>query len=44
MGAIHHVTPDLTSLSYIEPYNGQDHLEIDDGLGLSISHFGNSFI
>ena len=42
--AMDHVTSSLNHLSFPKPYNGQDHLTVDNGQNLSITHIGNSFI
>lgn len=40
IGITHHVTPDISSLSYINDYHGQDQLHVGDGNGLKISYTG----
>ncbi|KAM0072744.1 putative RNA-directed DNA polymerase [Helianthus debilis subsp. tardiflorus] len=41
-GSTHHVTPDLSSFEYSEPYNGGDNLFVGDGKALPILHIGSS--
>jgi len=36
-----HVTSNLNHLSFPKPYHGQDHLTIDNGQNLPITHLGN---
>jgi hypothetical protein len=37
-----HITPDLATLTDSTPYLGNDHLHIDNGKGLTISHIGHT--
>jgi len=39
--AINHVTSSLNSLSFPQPYNGQDQLIVGNGQNLPITHIGN---
>ncbi|KAF7143710.1 hypothetical protein RHSIM_Rhsim05G0062600 [Rhododendron simsii] len=43
-GATHHVTPDLSTITHSEPYQGVDQLRVGNGKGLSISNVGTSFL
>lgn len=43
-GASHHVTNDLTNLSFHGPYDGTDELIVGDGMGLKITHIGSTSI
>ena len=36
--------PDLVTLNDSTPYLGNDHLHVDDGKGLSISHIGHTML
>ena len=42
--ANHHVTSDLVSMTSLEPYRGNDHLHVGDGMGLTISNIAYSKI
>lgn len=43
-GATHHTTPNLSALSDVAPYAGNDHVLVGDGNRLSIQHNGSSFL
>ena len=43
-GANQHVTPDLATLTTLEPYLGNDNLHVGDGKGLPISHLSHTKI
>ncbi|KAJ4818128.1 hypothetical protein LUZ62_030694 [Rhynchospora pubera] len=40
-GATHHVTPDLNNLSSFVAFDGQDTLQIGNGMDMTITHIGN---
>ena len=42
--ATDHVTSSLNHLSFLKPYNGQDHLTVGNGQSLPITHIGNTLI
>lgn len=42
-GATHHVTSDINNISLFYAYEGNDHLQIGNGLGLPITHIGSFF-
>ena len=44
IGATHHITLDLSSLSITNDYSGNDQVQVANGQGLPISHTGSSFI
>ena len=43
-GATHHVTPNLSSLTHHDTYQGTDQLHVGNGKGLPIFNIGTSFI
>jgi len=42
--ATDHFTSSLNHISFPKPYNGQEHLTVENGQNLPISHIGNSLI
>ena len=40
--ANHHVTPDITSMTYAEPYLGNDQLQVGDGSGSAVQALSSS--
>ncbi|KAG7534176.1 Integrase catalytic core [Arabidopsis thaliana x Arabidopsis arenosa] len=43
-GATHHLTTDLSNLSFHQLYNGGEEVTIADGSGLPISHTGSTYL
>ncbi|KAJ4767139.1 hypothetical protein LUZ62_077514 [Rhynchospora pubera] len=43
-GASNHVTSDLNNLSSFYAYNGEDNLQIGNGMGLKICHIGSTYL